>query len=95
MRRHAKIDANQPDIVKSLRQAGCSVLSLAPMGKGCVDLLVGKGGKNFMLEVKDPSQKPSQRKLTDDERAFHAAWLGQIAIVETAEEALKIALERA
>jgi Holliday junction resolvase len=90
MRRRAKIDANQGEIVKALRLAGCTVLSLAPMGKGCVDLLVGKGGKNFLLEVKDPSQKPSQRKLTDDERAFHAAWLGQIAIVETAEEAIKL-----
>lgn len=90
MRRRAKIDANQPAIVKALRDAGCTVQSLAQMGKGVPDLLVGKNGNNFLLEVKDPSQKPSQRKLSDDERAWHYAWLGYVAIVETAEEALKI-----
>ena|ERR1017187_2159849 len=88
MRRRAKIDANQPEIVRALRENGCTVQSLAPMGHGCPDLLVGKDGRNFLLEIKDPNQKPSQRRLTDDEKAWHCAWLGQIAVVETVEEAL-------
>jgi len=34
VRRRAKIDANQPEIVKALVQAGCSVHSLAAVGNG-------------------------------------------------------------
>jgi Holliday junction resolvase len=90
MRRAAKIDANQPLIVRALRDAGASVLSLANMGKGCPDLLVGVQGKNFLMEVKDPSQPHSQRKMTADELAFHASWRGHHAVVETPEEALKV-----
>jgi hypothetical protein len=88
MRRRAKIDANQPDIVSALRKAGVSVKSLAPMGDGYPDLLVGKYGRNWLFEVKDPAKPKSKRALTTDERAFHAEWLGQIATIETAEEAL-------
>lgn len=90
MRYRPRTDANQPEIVKALRQAGCSVCIIAGMGKGIPDLLVGKGGRNFLLEVKDPSKVPSQRKLSDDERAWHAAWTGQVAVVESAEDALKL-----
>ena len=52
MRRAAKIDANQTEIVKALRQVGASVQSLASTGKGCPDLLVGFRGVNWLLEVK-------------------------------------------
>jgi hypothetical protein len=89
MRRRARIDANQPLIVKALREAGASVLSLSPMGSGCPDLLVGFGGRNFLMEIKDPTKKPSQRELTDDEKEFMRAWLGQVTVVETADEALE------
>lgn len=89
MRLRARIDKNQPEITAVLRRAGCSVwiTSMHPTG---VDMVVGKGGRNFLFEVKDPSKPLNQRKLTDDEQAFHAAWLGQVAVIETAEEALKI-----
>src|ERR1700734_1671409 len=89
VRRRARIDDNQSAIVKALRQAGASVLSLSPMGGGCPDLLVGKNGLNLLLEIKDPTKKPSQRTLTPDEVEFHASWRGKISVVETADEALK------
>jgi hypothetical protein len=41
MRRAAKIDANQPQIVEALRKAGATVHSLAAVGNGIPDLLVG------------------------------------------------------
>ncbi len=88
MRFRAKIDVNQPEIVKALRQAGASVLSLSQMGKGCPDLLVGFQGKNFLMEIKDPNKKPSQRKLSEDEREFFDCWSGQVTVIETAGEAL-------
>ena len=90
MRRRARIDANQPLIVKALREAGASVLSLSPMGGGCPDLLVGYKGRNLLMEIKDPTKKPSQRKLTDDEYVFHSGWAGNVFLVETAVEALKL-----
>ena len=88
MRYRPRTDANQPDIVKGLRDAGYTVWITSALGTG-VDIVAGRGGKNWMLEIKDPNKVPSQRKLTDDERAFHAAWCGQIAIVETLEQALE------
>ena len=66
MRRAAKIDANQTEIVKALRQVGASVQSLASTGKGCPDLLVGFRGVNWLLEIKDGQKVKSARKLTDD-----------------------------
>jgi hypothetical protein len=40
-RRASKIDANQPQVVRALQLLGCTVWSLAPVGCGCPDLLVG------------------------------------------------------
>jgi len=88
MRRAAKIDRNQEEIVKALRQIGCSVQSLAAIGSGCVDLLVGRRGHNFLLEVKDGRKPPSAQKLTPDEKRWHEAWTGQVAVVRSVEEAI-------
>lgn len=90
MRRRAKIDANQPLIVRALRDAGATVKSTSQLGDGFPDLVVGWRGKNFMFEVKDPTKKPSERKLTDDEKAFHFGWSGQVCIIESVEDALKV-----
>lgn len=90
MRRNAKVDANQKQIVSALRRAGCSVQSLATVGKGCPDLLVGRNGKNFLFEVKDGAKVPSARKLTDDEKQWHQAWAGQIAVVESIDDAVRL-----
>ena len=92
MRYRPRTDANQPDIVKGLRDAGYTVWITSALGTG-VDIVAGKNGVNFMLEIKDPSKVPSQRRLTDDEAAFHAAWCGQIAVVETLEASLEVCQE--
>jgi hypothetical protein len=90
MRKAAKIDANQKQIVAALRQAGCSVQSLATVGKGCPDLVVGRDGKNFLIEVKDGAKVPSAKKLTEDEKRWHQNWSGQVAIVEDVDQALQL-----
>jgi hypothetical protein len=89
MRRDAKIDANQLSIVRTLRQTGASVQSLAAAGGGVPDLLVGVRGKNFLLEVKDGSNPPSKRKLTPDQIIWHRDWLGQVVVVNNEDEALE------
>lgn len=90
MRRRAKIDENQPEIVAALRAVpGLTVQSLAAVGHGIPDLLVGYAGRNYLLEVKNPLLVPSKQRLTDDERDWHAAWTGQVCTVRTAGEALR------
>jgi Holliday junction resolvase len=88
VRRAARVDANHAEIVEALRLAGCSVLSIAALGCGAPDLLVGKDGRNILMEVKDGSKPRSGRRLTEDEAAFHHSWRGQICVVESAWEAL-------
>ena len=89
MRRAARIDDNQREIVDALRRASVEVLSLAAIGKGCPDLLVSFRGRNTLLEVKDPSKRPSQRRLTPEQQIFHARWQGPCVVVETVGQALK------
>jgi hypothetical protein len=54
------------------------------------DLLVGREGFNFLLEIKDGRLPPSQRKLTEKEQQWHAGWRGQVAVVESVEEAFRV-----
>jgi hypothetical protein len=41
MRRIARVDKNQAEIVSALRKAGARVLHLHQHGEGCPDILVG------------------------------------------------------
>lgn len=88
MRRQAKTDANQAEIVAALRRVGASVQPLHAVGNGCPDLLVGFRGLNYLLEVKDGKKPPSARGLTPDQEIWHLAWWGQRAVVESVDEAL-------
>ena len=86
-----RIDANHVAVVKALRQAGATVQSLAGVGKGVPDLLVGIRGKTALFEVKDGAKVPSARKLTPDQLAWHAAWQGgTLAVVDGPEAALRM-----
>jgi hypothetical protein len=83
------VDRNHAEVVKALRQIGCTVQSLAPVGQGCPDILVGFRERNYVLEIKDGKKPPSERKLTPDEIHWHANWNGQKAVVGTVDEALR------
>ncbi len=90
MRRAAKIDVNQPEIVAALRKVGATVQSLAATGDGCPDLLVGFKGQTYLLEIKDGQKVPSAQKLTTDQVAWHSVWSGgNLTVVKTIDEALK------
>ena len=88
MRQRARTDANQADIVKHLRGCGVTVFPTHQLGRGFPDIVCGFGGMTYLFEIKDPAKPPSKRRLTDDEREFHANWRGQIAVIETADDAL-------
>jgi len=90
MHRAAKVDANQTDITAALRQMGATVLHTHQLGQGAPDLAVGWKGVNLFLEIKDGSKPPSKRKLTPDEQEWHDNWRGQVAIVESVEDAVRL-----
>lgn len=95
MRLRARVDDNQKEIVAGLRKMGASVQSIAAMGGGVPDLLVGYRGVNLLLEVKDGRKPPSGRKLTEDEAKWHRNWTGQVVVVECLEDAVEALLKEA
>lgn len=91
MRRAARTDSNQTQIVQALRRAGATVISLADQGSGVPDLLIGFAGKTALMEVKDGSKPPSERTLTPMQLLFHAQWRGgTLAVVNDIEGALRV-----
>jgi len=80
-----KVDGNQTDIVKALVKCGYSVRSMASVGDGFPDLLVGVQSLNILLEVKMP-----KGKLRAKQTAFRDGWHGQCATVTSAEDAVKM-----
>jgi hypothetical protein len=91
MRRAAKIDSNQTIIVEALRKAGATVQSLAAIGDGCPDLLVGYANKTALIEVKDGAKAISAQKLRPLQSDWHGKWKGgTLATVNSVESALGI-----
>jgi hypothetical protein len=88
--RAAKVDGNHPAIVDGLRKYGCTVQSLATIGKGCPDILVGWRCENFLFEIKDPSQPKNKRTLTDDQFLWHSNWSGNVFVIESLADAIEL-----
>ena len=77
--------------MSALRSCGATVHSLATVGDGCPDLLVGWRGMTILFEVKDGSKPPSKRRLTQEQVDWHAAWRGgTLAVVCDVESALRV-----
>lgn len=85
MRRAAKRDANEAEIVTALRAVGAAVRHIS--APGVPDLLVGYRDTNYLLEVKS-----TKGKLTDDEQTFFDEWheRGHAAIVRNVDDALRV-----
>ena len=86
VRRAAKIDATQAEIVKTLKSHGCEVISLAGVGNGVPDLLVMEcdapgWGRLVLVECKTGTGKlrPSQQRIID------AGW--PVVVLRSAAEA--------
>lgn len=90
MRRAAKRDDNEEAIVSALRKAGVYVRHLM-QGDGLPDLLCGLPRGTFLIEVKDGSKPPSQRRLTEAEQKFFDEWPnGNVHVVTSVSEALDL-----
>ena len=79
--RAKKRDANEPEIVKALRDIGCEVELLDDP----LDLLVGYRGENFLIEVKG-----KDGKWTSAQEDFIPKWTGKLAVVRTPEQAIGV-----
>lgn len=91
MRKYGKLDANHNEIVNALRSCGATVISLASVGNGIPDLLVGFNGRTCLLEIKDGSKPPSHQTLTDAQLDFISKWRGSsIAIVNSVDSAIRV-----
>lgn len=86
-RQAARIDENQPEIVRQLRQMGFTVQT------GMDDILVGARGKTFWFEIKTPDQvkKSGGYKagaLKDSQKKLQREWRGHYKVVHSLEQIL-------
>ena len=83
MRYAARVDKNQAEIVKVLRDAGAYVWIIGLP----VDLLVGYKNTTFLVEIKDGSKK----RLTALQEDFFLNWTGgTLARIDSPEAALRM-----
>lgn len=81
-RRAAKRDANEPEIINALVQAGASVSKLS--AEGVPDLLIGFRGETYLIDV-----KAKKGTLTDAQRVWFEDWRGgKAGVARTITEAL-------
>ncbi|GAG46823.1 unnamed protein product [marine sediment metagenome] len=84
MRRAAKVDTNQPEIVQALRDIGAVVFLIGiPL-----DLLVAFRGKLTLMEVKNPDNKGKVSKSQQVTIDLLKAVGVRVAIVRDGEEAI-------
>jgi Holliday junction resolvase len=76
MRRAARVDANQREVVRAFQSHGCSVTLLHRVGEGCPDLLIGLLGQTLLVEVKDGTKSPSQQAKTPAQVLWWSEWKG-------------------
>ena len=91
MTRYAKRkDGNHNEIQRALSSVTV-VDDISWIGRGFGDLMAEhiKTRKIVFIEIKDPSQKKSARKLTESEKEFHLRWNNHVKVVETVEQAYR------
>ena len=90
MRRASKVDGNHNVIVQAFRALGCSVQSLAAVGKGVPDLLVAFAGLNHLVEIKDGSKRKSQRQFTKSQVVWASTWRAPRHLVESVDDVQRL-----
>lgn len=89
LRRAARIDVNQPEIVKAFRKLGWYVLIISQL-KNCCDIIVSKSGRTIAVEIKDGAKPPSAQKLTSGELKFKEEWQGEYRLINCIEDIFKL-----
>jgi Holliday junction resolvase len=87
-RRRARIDTNQPEIVKALRKVGAEVTITSALGGGFPDIVVSHQGNWYMVEIKDGDKVPSAQKLTPEEAEWHSKQKAPVYVINNVDAAL-------
>jgi len=71
MRYRRRTDENQREIMQALRTLGFCVFDLSNVGRGCPDLLVGRKGRIWLIEVKNTA---GRNRIGEAQAAFAIDW---------------------
>ena len=95
MSRAKRADANQAALVKFIRVLGASFQHTFQI-PNALDGIVGYRGVDCRVELKDPSQPPSKRRLTPGEQQVFDEWRGRKpVIIETEADVVALLKELA
>lgn len=83
-------DTTHAAIRAGLRAAGCTVHDTADLGRDFPDLVVGRRGQTWLLEVKGPGGALSDGQAEALQRWRGGPWI----VVRSLEEALRVVLGR-
>ena len=81
--RYGKRDSNHAAIKQALEDCGVSVWDTADVGGGFPDLVCGRHGQTYLIEVKSPDGEENPKQI-----AKRTAWRGHWVVVHTVAEAL-------
>lgn len=82
-----RVDANHSQIVKTLRDLGCSVFDTSRVAGGFPDLVVGINQKTALVEIKASDKS----KFTSAQEAFMLNWQGStVARVDSVDAAIRL-----
>jgi hypothetical protein len=86
----ARKDVNQPEIVQALRGLGWQVFDTSAVASranlpGWPDLLIVRAGRVALVEIKH-----GRAPLTPDEQTFHAGYAGEIVILRTIDDCVRL-----
>lgn len=85
-----RADGNQPKLVSFIRACGASWQHTHTVG-GALDGIIGYAGVDQRVEIKDPDQPASKRKLTPAEQETFDTWKGRRPVViETEDDILAV-----
>jgi len=80
---HGRRDSNHAAIKQTLLDCGVTVFDTADVGGGFPDLVCGRHGRTYLLEIKSPGGKERPGQL-----AARTAWRGHWVVCRSVAEAL-------
>jgi Holliday junction resolvase len=82
-----RVDSNHSDIVKTLRDLGCSVFDTSRIAGGFPDLVVGRNNKTVLVEVKADEKS----KFTPAQELFMMNWRGSTVVrIDSVDSAIRL-----
>jgi hypothetical protein len=79
----SRTDSNQALLIDQLREANFTVRSTTMVGGGFPDLVVGRNGRNLLVEVKD-----GDGQLRPGQKTFALEWKGAVIVAHTVVDVL-------